>query len=295
MSNVSKLAAPQNVTGNGGFDFTDSDVREGMTLLGAHVQIIIFQDEKGIVFLDDNYLLRWACRITRTTAGCVSPEITSRVAVLESAPLQSFSRDEYRAYQALLAQGIARQIGDHDLPMSREALDDAERWLMSRTRLWYLSASASVGALCALFGTLLWVFRSSLQPRIGTGAFDVALGAMVGGVGAFLSTLLRLGDVRLDVFAAPLGIYVNGAAPIVAATIGGALVAGAVKANLVAIAANQSRALLLVMCAVSGTSERLVPSLINKVEVALPVSQDTSLTASVTPTTPPLRAATQHK
>jgi hypothetical protein len=129
------------------------------------------------------------------------------------------------------------------------------------------------------------VHRSSLRPRIGDGAFDVALGAMAGGVGAFLSTPLRIGDVRLDIFAAPTGHYVNGAVPIVAAAIGGALVAGAVKANLVASVANQSRALLLVMCAVSGTSERLVPSLIDKVELALPISADTAVAPKTPPTT----------
>jgi hypothetical protein len=192
------------------------------------------------------------------------------VSLLEAAPTSHLSEDERLTYERLIGQAVARDVADKNPKMAQRALDDAEKYLSSRIRLSYLWASTLVSGACALLGLALWLLRAPAQRWVGPGAFDVILGAMAGAVGALLSTLLRLGDLKLDIFTSPLGNLVNGAAPIVAAALGGALVAGAIKANLVALAANNSRALLLVVCAISGTSERLVPSLINKVDVSIP-------------------------
>src|SRR5439155_19243485 len=102
--------------------------------------------------------------------------------------------------------------------------------------------------------------------------------------GAFTSMLLRLGGTHLAV-ANVLTAYVDGSARIVAAALAGMFVVGVVKADLLVGAAKQSRALLLVLCAVGGASERFVPGLIGQIEGAFPTKGEAhSTTTTISPT-----------
>lgn len=117
---------------------------------------------------------------------------------------------------------------------------------------------------------LIWAAAKNHLP-FGSNALNALMGVGCGALGAFLSILLRSHSVPLDVSAGKKLYQFEGVAKIMAGMIGALLVALGVEGRFLFgnIGTSEGRLeLILVLCIIAGASERLIPSIIRKVEIA---------------------------
>jgi len=198
-------------------------------------------------------------------------KILSRIAVLEAVPVSHLPVGTRIAFRAMLGEGLARSLHD-DHANAKSLLDAANQFVSARNqevaRRWFVCATslAVVGALCA--AAVMWLNRESLTATWGEHYIPIAVGCAAGATGAYFSVLTRAAKIPLDPTAGRLLHYMEGGGHVVAGMIGAVFVYLAMKAGIVAPKlldlglVGQALA-----CMVGGASERLVPTIIRKVDV----------------------------
>jgi hypothetical protein len=177
------------------------------------------------------------------------------------------------AFRRLLAEGMARVLGDKDIAKARESLDYAEAFLrdrsVERARVWYMATSFAVSGLALLSALTIWILRQRVIGSIGKDPFEVGLAGLVGALGALISIFSRTERIKVDAVAGRWVHCVESAARTITGVVGALLTALAVKANaLLGVTKSSDHALawLLFICATAGASERFVPNLIKQAE-----------------------------
>jgi hypothetical protein len=252
------------------FDFSILKEGDHEPLLGKKIASLVSSDYDYIVFLDDQSFVWWDLN-DDVLVNQYGDAIT-RVAVLES--IQIGDQSNIDTFRRLVAEGVAR-LCEQNPKAAAWSFDRAEEWIRARNqeraRVWYLSAASAITLplLIALLVLVLW--KESLQASstaLRPSVFDVLAGACAGAVGALFSVTRRSGQIELDVSAGRKLHYIEGVVRVLVGTIGAALFAVGIKADLVLgfVTPLYAFPALLVFCMVAGVSERLVPSFVEQVE-----------------------------
>lgn len=247
--------------------------------LNKKILEVILGTENFCVYLDTDCFVQW--KTTDSHQGqSYQGSILNKVASLEA---QSQFIKETKVLQTVrrrIGEGLARCLGGSPEEDSFAALHEVEADIQAKNRViswrWYfLSAMKLTGAAVVLFG-VLWVFRSFFNHVVGSTAFEVILGTLCGSFGALLSVMSRSDRLVIDANAGEFLHHLEGYSRIIAGFVGGFLVSLAVKAELfaggVTFSGNEF-ALMLFFCTVAGASERLVPSLIMRVDKFISTSE----------------------
>ncbi len=249
--------------------------------LNKRIRTLIVSDASFIVFLDEDCYVQWY-EHKNIRYPEEYPTVMNRVAYLETVSTTHFrpwksggSKRELAEFRRLLGETVARVL-DRNGTAAIEMVDRAEKILtdrsLQRARIWYLSAAGVTAALVLLAALLMWWWRDGARAAFGIAAFEVLICAAVGGAGAAISIITRIRDVSLNASAGPMLHYIEGFSRVAVGVLGAALVALAVKANLLVGAitnfesAEMRLACLGALCFVAGASERFVPNLIRKIE-----------------------------
>ncbi len=202
-------------------------------------------------------------------------EVANRIGHLETLSATQLGGEQNELFERLLAEGMARCLGEKDEKKATETLNNAEGYLYARgaenARTWYLTGSSIVALLSTLTACLLWVLKGPLMQIVSSGTIAVLLGACLGGPGALLSILYRSEKIPMEAAAGSKIHYIEGAARTLAGNFGAFLMALAVKANLVLgiiKSGDYELPAILVICFVAGTSERLVRGFIKRMETS---------------------------
>ena len=248
---------------------------EGQTepTLNKRIKTLILKDQGFIVYLDDDLCVQWATNKHYSNFAVDFGSVTNRAGYLEETSKGLLSPSQHISFQRLIAESIARLLDDRSSGNAQAILDKAEAYLKARTseraRIWFIVAAAIVTGL-ALVGLLaLWIFRDIVKINLGLTAFELALSACIGSLGALISVVLRLRELNVDALAGRGVHYFEGAARVIAGMAGALLIGLAIKSNLILGTINssdKSLALLLAVSVIAGASERIVPNLIKKVE-----------------------------
>lgn len=240
--------------------------------LNKEILEVILGAENFCVYLDTDYFIQWKTSDSHQGQICLGA-ILNKVASLEAQSQFIAETTVLQTVRRRIGEGLARCLGGYPDEDSFAALHEVEADIQAKNRViswrWYfLSAMKLTGAAVILFG-VLWVFRSIINPLIGKTAFEIVLGTLCGSFGALLSVMSRSDRLVIDANAGEFLHHLEGYSRIIAGLIGGLLVSLAVKAKLfaggVTFTGNEF-ALMLFFCTVAGTSERLVPSLIMRVD-----------------------------
>jgi hypothetical protein len=247
--------------------------------LNKRIHTLIIKTKTYVIFLDDEFYVQWAEFEANKYAENYG-EVMNRVSYLETISTTHFAGDhsanrELLEFRRLLGEAVAR-VYDGAGNSATSILDQAEQLLIDRSvqraRVWYLSAAASATLLPLLLLIILWLFRTYFQEVLGRQVFEVAICAALGGVGALVSTIIRVRKVNLNSSAGPLIHYIEGTARVIVGIIGGLLVALAIKSNILLGILNNSDtdegrlAFLGCIALISGASEQMVPNLIARIE-----------------------------
>ena len=241
--------------------------------LGKTIRSLVFKTKTFIVYLDEELYVEWAFTDAFKLKQEAGP-VLNRVSEIQALPVSHLdSKELISSFRTLIGEAVARVLSEGDVVAAQDALDKALAWLQARnaeiSRWWYLESSSVTVLIIVAVTALLWLLRDFVTPLIGKTAFEVALGAGFGGLGAFFSILVGSKSVPQGLGTAK-GIYMfQGVAKVLGGTLGAVLVALAIKAQLILgfmEGKGYSLESLVLLCMVAGLSERLVPNLVEQVE-----------------------------
>jgi hypothetical protein len=244
-------------------------------VLNKRIDTLILSDTNFIVYLDQDLFVEWSYSTSYGELPDEAGEVLNRVSLLEAIPIGHLSIDQIRTFRRLVGEGVARLLGEHDSRASISVLDKAQSWISARNgeyaKRWYIEGSMVAWGLFSIGALLLWVFRQDTTAFLGRQAFDVLLAAAAGANGTLLSVLLRSGSLTLDASAGKQIHYIDGASRVLAGAMGSVFLALAILSKLFLgpLLTSESLSLLLVVAMVGGTSERLIPSLISRIELSI--------------------------
>jgi hypothetical protein len=239
----------------------------------VEVANVVFVTNDFIVFLDtaedtywwttDSYWESCAARSVGVST------VLNRVAELEAIPIDVLKPNQRHAFRTLVAEGVARVLDEGNISSAEAVHDKAERYVTARlrevARSWYLSV-AFTGAF--VVGSLMMGLAILRTLDIFNGAIpDFSLAVLAGSLGSAFSLLTRAGGLDLDPSAgAKLHIF-EAIARILSGALGALIVRLAIySGQFIPALANANLATLVLICIVSGVSERLVPNLISHIE-----------------------------
>jgi hypothetical protein len=250
--------------------FCEGDIEPS---LNKKIHAMISCEKNYMVYIDDEFTVQWTWNDAYGDDPPGFADVASRVGHLETLGETQLSKKQVALLARLLGEGMARVVAEKNEQKALDTLKDAEAYLRSRgaenARCWYIAGSFVIAFLSMVIVFTLWILRNYLIPHIGSGAFEVLLGACLGGPGALLSILFRFEKIPIEPAAGRWIHHIEGAARTVAGNAGALLVALAVEANIVFGVAKSSAYFLptlLVLSFVAGASERLVRGFIYRME-----------------------------
>jgi hypothetical protein len=260
------------------FPFCQGDIEP---TLNKRIHMLVDLKDDYIVYVDDDFFVQWSNTYEyEKTKPHGLPNIENKLRYLETLSRTALHKSQFELFAGLLAEAMARIMGDKNEKKAEEALSIAESYLRARSsenaRSWYIRGSL-VAALPTLIVTcILWLIRADIADILGHNAFEVILGSLIGGTGALFSILSRTASIQMDPTAGSCIHYLESASRVLAGNIGAFITALAVKANIFlgfTKTMDYSFALLLVLCICAGASERLVPGFIKRIETSVDSEQ----------------------
>lgn len=243
-------------------------------VFGKKVKLLILQSASLFVYIDDRLEIQWIW--TRQSGSQTDfGKVLNRQAYPESKA--RFITDEKRNLhiQRMIVEGVARYMDSLPLEQAKEIHDIVEGEIrecsIRMSWQWYFNAAYSLVTASMFLMMLAWTVRTELRDVIGVAAFDVVFGTLMGSIGALLSIASRGDRLTLDANAGAVLHRTEGLARVLVGMAGALLAALAFKGRLLLNsfdAKGSTLATLLFLHFVAGASERLVPSLIAKVDAA---------------------------
>jgi hypothetical protein len=237
------------------------------------IRYLIRSTDGFIVYIDKQDDIEWeTTNVWEATLDLVQVgAIQNRITVMKALPWLRLDAQARRSFHHMMGEATAR-ILEKDSSGAQALLDQAQEFVLGRlrevARIWYLSAAAStVLFVSAMAWPVSWVLALLFKISDETSR-NLMLGLMGGAVGALLSVLLRSKDTELNASAGKAIHFIDGTSRSVMGAMGGALVIAAVHARIV-VPDLTGGAMLGLLALAGGFSERWVPNLIEKVEVAL--------------------------
>ncbi len=170
----------------------------------------------------------------------------------------------------LLAESMARILGDKNEEKAKAVLDEAEAYLKARgaenARRWFLGGVGVIALPALLVEGVLLLILNYVSDAPWRDVLEILSAAAIGGVGAFLSVASRTETITFEPVAGPSIHQFEGGVRVVVGIAGALFVALAIKADLllgIFHSLTHPFLALLVAGVIAGTSERFVPGLIS--------------------------------
>jgi hypothetical protein len=234
---------------------------------------LIDSTDEYIVYLDDEMFVEWSMT-SRFDIPTEFAEVANEIGHLETLAGDRLHPPQKLAFERLLAEGMARILGDRDPVKAREALDHAGKYLEARStenaRSWHVGAAAVTASVAAVLLLVDVTCFAGLTKYFGETLLSVITASLLGALGALLSILSRVQKLEVDPSAGKFIHHFEGVCRIAAGTLGALVIALGVRANLAFGFINNMHAhqlaAILAVCFISGASERIVPSFISQIE-----------------------------
>lgn len=240
--------------------------------LNKTIQDLVLNSETYLVYVATDNSIQWSTTDEHKAADHFG-EVLSRVAILEARSEFIEDQNTLRSVRRQIAEGLARCLGGHQKSDCFALLDEVDHLLAARNKetawKWYFTAAYKVTGVCTVGLVLLWITRACVVATVGRTAFEVSLGILCGAIGALLSATTRASRLVMDANAGQQIHRLEGLSRIGAGLIGALFVALSFEGGLIMGGVQfpgNRLAMLLAFCIAAGASERLVPSLVDKIE-----------------------------
>jgi len=239
---------------------------------------LILAAENYIVFIDNENDIDWQTSdsydkiVLNEEDKKVFNSIMNEAAQIESFIIQGLDLKEILNFKRQIGEALVRNF-EHDFESAKQMLKFAKEYIINRnidkSRFLYLKASGILTLTVLIIGIFAWLFRFQVINYIGITAFFLLLASINGSLGSFLSIILRMGNTNLDFNANNELHYMEAASKIIAGMISGFLIGLSIKSGILLPIFNNINSTHLAMILgglIAGLSERLVPSIIQKID-----------------------------
>ncbi|WP_143134643.1 hypothetical protein [Burkholderia ubonensis] len=257
--------------------------------LNLKIKEVILSTEKFIVYLAEDCSIQWRTTDAHQQANHL-PQVLNWVSSLEARTHFLASTSQFLIIRRNIGELLARGLDNYPPEYARAKYREVTKEVVARNKemswSWYFTSAYCVTAACAVVAAGMWLLRTPIRNVIGNDAMAVTLASLFGAIGALLSATTRGNRLIMDANAGKALHRQEGLSRIGTGLGGALLVALAIKSGLILGGVHFSGnplALLLACCIVAGASERLVPSLIARVENAV-ADQDSSSSTGATAT-----------
>jgi ABC-type multidrug transport system fused ATPase/permease subunit len=245
-------------------------VGEREPTFGVVIHSMVMNTASFIVYVGADFGVYWIAA-SGLSYPARTPDVLTRVAELQAEPTEAFDDRAKEAFASLTAQGVVQMLEGDDTS-ALAVLDKAEDYFNSRiseiARGWYLTSAAGALGLFAAIGAGVWLGRAHLMASgLSATGIELIAASTAGSVGAFLSLFFRLNRLPLDARAGLRLHILESVLRVLAGVLAALLCIWAVKADiLLGFGKDGSIYRLLLIGALAGASERIVPSLVAEVE-----------------------------
>lgn len=237
---------------------------------GVVIKYVIQKSRRFIVYLDDHCDVYW--NKSHTIDGDHVEFTLNKVALLETKSEFLRGTNDLFVCRKLLGESVARLLSSKDGNSAQELLNEAKIFIGKKNRelarLWFYG-SAYTCAFLLLIGLLFSVFlKPQIEQATNPDVYLVALAMIIGGIGALMSVVTRSSKIVIDATEGKSAHQFEGVSRIVAGCIGGLFVSLVIKSGVLFGGQQFSEHifhLVLTASVIAGASERLVPSLIDKI------------------------------
>jgi hypothetical protein len=243
--------------------------------LNKKILFLIDSEVDYIVYVADDLFAQWSMTENYGKTISAFATISNRVNQLETLSMTSLRKPQRKAIAGMLAEAMARVIGDKNETKAREVLGMAESYYYARSaenaRAWYIGGASLIAIPTLFIAGILWFQKTHAISLVGNNAHEVALGTLLGGIGALFSILRRTEKIQMDPTAGPFIHYIESISRVLAGNIGAFIIALAIKANFIigfTQGTGYSLPLLLAICTCAGASEMIVPGFIKRIETS---------------------------
>ena len=246
------------------------------------IRTLIDCDTNYLVYLDDDQYAEW-------TFNGESPlgfdDVANRIGRLETLSRTELLPSQLELFERILAESMARILGDHKEDKAKAILDEAEAYLKARgaenARRWFLTGVAWVALPASIISGILMLILRSASSTLWQNVLQILSACALGSLGAFLSVASRTEDITFEPAAGPSIHHFEGGIRVVVGMAGALFVALAMKGDLllgVFYHLPIPFIALLVACVIAGASERLVPGLINDMAKSMNIKKSDAST-----------------
>lgn len=251
--------------------------------LGKKIKVLIMSSVDFIVYIDSDLYIEWNIgsdyfedsEITFDEFFQNVGMVFNKIGFLESVSdvLLKNNPDDLLPLRRLLGEALARVIGEKSIKNAEVILGQAEAYLNERKKTTLIKSAGITTGIIVLIMLISWINENCIEDKCHecNGGYDILMGVLGGGLGAFFSLISRSKNIVLDV-SQPNEIYrLDGFLRITYGMISAFIILLAIKSNiilpdLIKQTANDSIYLILLICIISGASERIIPSIITKIE-----------------------------
>jgi len=234
-------------------------------------------DGAYVIFLDFENDLDWRrdddaekCTANNEQDANIA-DVLNRVSMLEPR-VNNWPTDLKIAAKRMLGEAMARSFRCEP-DAAKGAIENAEQFMEQKSqevsRYWTLLACGTASLFTTIAGFAILCWRSDIDKWFSTSVSTLLVAACAGCLGAFLSVILRLGDLTFDASAERRLHYAEGFARIIAGGISGFTIGCLVKLGIILPVFDHAGMADLALCSaalIGGASERLVPAIITKIE-----------------------------
>jgi len=259
-----------------GGDFKDLKEGDHDTGLNHTVKSLIVKDDDFIVYLDEDYFVEW---ITGDNYDSKKgwprnySDVLNRVALLETKSEIFLSKKQIPSFRRLLGEAVATMLDSRDSNKAFSFLNEAEIFLGQRinqkAERKTVISSAIILMLISILGSILWNYQSEISNHTSKDIYDIINLSLYGALGAFLSVVARKKETELDPAAGLFMYCLDAFLRIFVGVIGAFFIIVTIKAKIISstlIPSDNSWLVFVALSIVAGSSERLVPSIIKKIE-----------------------------
>ncbi len=240
--------------------------------LGKTIKEIIMVSNRFIVYMDENQNIQFSFNGFDGSLDDFG-KIQIQVSYWENMCNELFSKKEAYKFKNLLAEGYARILHEGNNKSAQNIIDLTKKRIQTfgreALRIDY-SISALYSTILVIIALILLVLsKQTILSFVGSDVYNIILTGMFGGVGAFVSAMIRMRNYRAELLHGKKIHKLDGRLRIIYGVIAGSLIAVGIKSNIILGVFNNEGANIFVMTflgAMSGASEVFLPNIIKQVE-----------------------------
>jgi hypothetical protein len=241
--------------------------------LGKIIKTLIVASESFIVYIDQENSVEWSYNNNYEGSNTFLEKfsiIVNKIGLLEELSKGKFKKqEEMDAFRRLLGESMGRLLNEKNDKNALVILDSAEQLLNSYSRQTLIKFASISALIILILEIFLWLNHKNLWNLLNwlDGLYYPIFFSLSGGIGGFIFLMIRSKKLEIEPSLDEYLYKWEGVLRVIYGIISAFIVYLGIKTKLIFGNIDQNSAhLILLICLLSGASEKIIPSIIKKIE-----------------------------